>query len=166
MDAVARRREAIRLLCTQRWLALATVDQGGVPATSYLPFAIVDGAFGIVVSRLAVHSAPLLAGCLASVLLVDSDAQLADAYARARFSIGVTASPQAAGSSSAVAIWSALERRQGETARTLRTLPDFDAILLEPVNGRLVLGFAAAYDLSGASVAELMKNAATPEEAV
>lgn len=166
MDAAARRREALRLLSTQLWFALATVDREGVPSISYLPFAMVDGAFGIVVSRLAVHSVSLLARRPASVLLVDAGAPLSDAYARARFSIGVAASPQAAGSSSAAAIWSALERRQGETVRTLRTLPDFDAISLAPISGRLVLGFAAAYDLSGASVAELMKNAATPEEAV
>jgi hypothetical protein len=31
--------------------------------------------------------------------------------------------------------------------QTLRTLPDFEAIALRPLGGRLVLGFASAHDL-------------------
>jgi heme iron utilization protein len=159
MDVVARRREAIRLLSEQLWFALATIDNDGFPTVSYIPFATVDGAFGIVVSRLAVHSVPLRARRRASVLVVDGNTDRLDAYTRARLSIGVNVSPHAAGSPSADAIWRALECRHGDTARTLRALPDFDAISLEPIGGRLVLGFASAHDLSGAAIAELMKNA-------
>jgi putative heme iron utilization protein len=159
MDAIARRREAIRLLAEQVWFALATVDAGGFPTISYIPFAIVGAAFGVVVSRLAAHTSQLLAGRRASVLLVDSYAELSDAYVRSRFSISVNASPLTADSSGANAIWSALERRQGDTVQTLRMLPDFTAISLEPINGRLVLGFASAYDLKGDAVKELLENA-------
>jgi heme iron utilization protein len=155
----ARRHAAIRLLSEQLWFALATVYDNGVPTISYIPFAIVGGAFGIVVSRLAAHSAPLLAGSPASVLLVDADAPLADAYTRARFSIAVRAWRQAAGSEAAGTIWSSLENRQGAIVRTLRALPDFDAISLEPVEGRLVLGFASAHDLSAATIVDLLENA-------
>jgi heme iron utilization protein len=151
--------KAIRLLSAQRWLALAIVDADGLPAVSYVPFAVIGGAFGIVVSRLAAHSAPLLAGCASSVLLVDSDTQTSDAYTRARLSIGVTAVPQTAGSAGAQQVWNALESRQGETVRMLRALPDFNAILLEPVQGRLVLGFASAHDLSGSQIVKLLESA-------
>lgn len=158
MDAVARQREAIRLLSEQPWFALATIDRKEVPLVSYIPFTIVGVAFGIVVSRLAAHSAPLLARRSASVLLVDSGSQVTDAYARLRFSIAVNTSPEPPGSGSADAIWSALEQRHGETVRALRDLPDFNAISLEPVSGRFILGFAAAFDFSAAAIAELMKN--------
>jgi heme iron utilization protein len=150
--------EAIRLLSKPLWLALATIDRDGLPTISYLPFAIAGKAFGIVVSRLAAHAAPLLAHRPASVLFVDGDSTLSDAYMRPRLSIGVNANPQTASSASADLIWSALEKRQGETVRTLRSLPDFDAIALEPISGRLVLGFAAAFDLSQTAIAELMEN--------
>jgi len=159
MDAVARRREAIRLLSSQSWFALAVVDLHGLPTVSYIPFAVVGGIFGIVVSRLAAHSAPLLARRPTSVLLVDTETEPRDAYTRARFSIDVSVSPVAANSPSAGAIWSALERRQGDTVQTLRALPDFDAISLEPTGGRLILGFASAHDLSGPAIVELMNNA-------
>ena len=151
------RREAGRLISAQRWLALGTVDQSGIPSVSYVPFAPVDGAFGIVVSRLAAHTANLLARRPASLLLIDDDAEQPDAYARARFTIGVTAQANAPGSARADAIWSALESRQGATVRTLRALPDFQAISLEPVSGRLVLGFASAHDIGADAIVELLR---------
>ena len=158
MEAEELRREAVRLLAAQVWLALGTVDASGVPSVTYVPFAFVDGAFGIVVSRLAAHTASLLAGRPASVLVVDDDVQR-DAYTRPRFTIAVAASPNAPGSAKADAIWASLERRQGETVATLRMLSDFEAISLEPVSGRLVLGFASAHDLSAERVVEFLRAA-------
>lgn len=154
------RYEAGRLISAQSWLALATIDSSGTPSVSYAPFAPVDGAFGMVASRLAAHTSSLLALRPASILLVDDDVRQRDAYARARFSVGVTASPQAAGSAQAEAVWSALEARHGATVRVLRTLPDFEAISLEPGNGRLVLGFASAHDLDAKSIVELVRAVA------
>ncbi len=152
------RREAARLVSAQLWLALGTVDPSGVPSVSYAPFAPVEGTFGIVVSRLAAHTGNLLARRHASVLLVDDAPQTRDAYMRARFTIGVTAVPNPPGSTQAESIWSALEARQGATVQTLRVLPDFQAISLEPVGGRLVLGFAAAHDVSADAVVELLRG--------
>jgi putative heme iron utilization protein len=88
---------------------------------------------------------------------VDDDIQQRDAYARTRFTIGVTPRPTPPGSAEADAIWSALEARQGATVRTLRVLPDFQAISLEPAGGRLVLGFASAHDLGAVTVVELLR---------
>jgi putative heme iron utilization protein len=117
----------------------------------------VDGTFGIVVSQLAAHTANLLARRPAMVLLVDDEFEQSDAYTRARFSIGVTARPCAPGSAKGDAVWSALEVRQGATVRMLRTLPDFQTIALEPVSGRLVLGFASAHDFDAAAIVELLR---------
>ena len=150
------RREAARLISTQLWFALGTVDESGVPSVSYVPFACTGAAFGIVVSRLSAHTGSLLARRPASVLLVDDQREL-DAYARARFSIAVTPSPNAPGSPRAEAVWAALEARQGATTRTLHALPDFEAISLEPQAGRLVLGFASAHNLRAAEIKELLR---------
>jgi len=151
------RQEAGRLISMQRWLALGTVDQSGMPSVSYVPFAAVDGAFGIVVSRLAAHTANLLARRPAALLLVDDGAAQPDAYARIRLTIGVTAETNAPGSARAEAVWSALEARQGATVRALRALPDFHAISLEPVSGRLILGFASAHDLAADAIVESLR---------
>ena len=152
-----RRRRAIALLTAERWLALATVSESAVPSISYVPFAPVDGTVGIVVSRMAPHTANLLARRPASIMFVD-ESDAGDAYARVRLSVDVTAKPHPAGSNEAAAIWSALESRQGGTVKLLRTLPDFEAVALEPGLGRLILGFAAAHDLSQAAVADLLRS--------
>ena len=155
MEGVHPRREAARLISKLRWFVLATIEQDGSPTLSYVPFAVVDGAFGMVASRLAAHTANLLARRPASVILVDDDGpavEQPDAYARSRFSIGVTASPRVRGSFEADAIWSALAARRGATVGIVRTLPDFEAFALRPSGGRLVLGFASAHDLDVAAI--------------
>lgn len=150
---------AARLISAQSWLALATVDERGVPSLSYVPFAPADGAFGVVVSGLAAHTANLLARRPASILLVDDDPAQRDAYARARFSSAVSASPHAPGSAEAEAVWSALAARQSGTVRALRTLSDFRAVSLVPGDGRLVLGFASAHDVEAGEIGALLTRA-------
>ena len=157
MEAADPRLEAARLIATQTWCALGTVDPVGVPSVTYVPFAVVDGAFGVVVSRLAAHTASLLARRPASILLVGDELPPSDAYTRARFTIGVRPAPQIAGSKAADAVWSALAARQGATVGILRTLPDFDAVRLEPLDGRLILGFASAHDLAAGAIVEMLR---------
>lgn len=152
--------EAARLIATQRWCALGTVDEAGVPLVTYAPFAPVDGAFAIAVTRLAAHTVNLLARRPASLMLVDEALHEGDAYARPRFTVAVSARPNAPGSAHAEAIWPALAARHGETVDTLRMLPDFVPVSLEPLSGRLVLGFASAHDVAGPAIAELLRKAA------
>jgi putative heme iron utilization protein len=155
MDDMQPRREAARLISTRPWLALSTVDRDGTPALSCVPFAVVDGTFGIVASRLAAHTANLLARRPAAILLVDGD-ERSDAYAQPRFSIAAEPLPRTRGSADAEAIWSALETRHGQTVQILRTLPDFEPIALRPIGGRLVLGFASAHDLDAGAIVDVL----------
>ncbi len=149
---IAHEREVARLISSLPWIALATAGESGAPSISYVPFAPVNGAFGIVVSRLAAHTANLLARRPAAVLLVDEDSAQPDVYARTRLSVDVSVTPGEPGSTTANAVWSALERRHGATVSTLRLLPDFDAISLEPRSGRLILGFASAHDITDVAI--------------
>jgi putative heme iron utilization protein len=126
-----------------RWLAVATIGPEGEPAVSYIPFAVVSGGFGIVVSALAAHTNHLTAHPKASVLVVDDRVAETDSFSRARLSIVVEAKP-VTDEKRANAIWDAVA--------TLRQLPDFRAFVLEPIRARLVLGFAQASDLTGADV--------------
>lgn len=145
-------REVARLISSLPWIALATVGESGTPSISYVPFAPVRGAFGIVVSRLAAHTASLLARRPVAILFVDDNSAQPDVYARTRLSVDVSVMPSEPGSTAADAVWTALERRHGETVSTLRLLPDFDAISLEPRGGRLILGFASAHDITDVAI--------------
>lgn len=143
---------AKRLIESTRWFALATTGAAGEPFVSYVPFAPVDGGFAIVVSALAAHTAHLLARPNVGVLIVGEETH--DPFARPRLSIDALAR-QVSGTDRADAVWDALARRNGPTVEVLRTLSDFRLFLLEPLRGRLVLGFAAAEDLDAAVLAGL-----------
>lgn len=149
---------AASLIGSARWFALATVGASGEPSISYVPFACVEGAFGIVVSGLASHTGNLLARPTVSLLAVGEPAPDDDAFARARISIDANARETAPNSSGAAAVWDALAARHGDTAAVLRGLPDFRAIVLQPIRARLVLGFAAAYDLDAATLETLIRS--------
>lgn len=156
-------KQAASLVNMQRWIALATTDDQGAPHISYTPFACVLGAFGIAVSRLAQHTAHLLAARPAAVLLVGGNTEQPDPYqwdpyARIRLSIDVLPRRCPPGSASARELWAALEGRHGETVAALRTLTDFEAIALDPLRGRLVLGFASAHDLDETSIREMLSS--------
>lgn len=153
-------KQAALLVGAQRWLALATTDDEGVPHISYAPFASVLGTFGIVVSRLAQHTAHLLAERPAAILLIGGnvdqpDPYQWDPYARVRLSVDVV--PHRAEAANAGELWSALEARHGETVGILRSLTDFEPIELRPVRGRLILGFASAHDVDAASIREMLR---------
>jgi heme iron utilization protein len=151
MDDAEMARAARAMVADARWMALATVADAGEPAMSYVPFAPVESGFGIVVSRLAAHTAHLTARPRAALLLVGEDAADGDPFARSRLSIDVVAravtDPVAAST-----VWDALARRNGPTVEILRTLPDFRAFVFQPIRARIVLGFAQAGNLDGREI--------------
>jgi heme iron utilization protein len=157
-DLAPNERAAAALLRGAPWFALATVDTRDEPATSYVPFALVEGGFGIVVSALAAHAAHLAARPSVALLAVGEEPANHDPFARARIAIDALAHETRPGSAEANAIWDALVARHGDTAALLRTLPDFRAIRFEPRRARLVLGFAAAYDLDAAALARILSS--------
>jgi putative heme iron utilization protein len=152
---------AASLVAGCRWLALATIADSGTPAVSYAPFALVEGGFGIALSRLSKHTADLAARPAASVLLAAEADGNADAYARPRLAIEVLAQPAPHDSAPSLAIWDALEERHGATVSILRVLPDFKTFSLEPEAARLVAGFSAIHDLDAAALRRILRAAAS-----
>jgi putative heme iron utilization protein len=119
----------------------------------------VDGAFAIAVSGLAAHTRHLQARPEASVLLVGPGTDDGDAFARPRLMVAVRARYVERGSATSGDLWAALARRHGETVETLRGLPDFATLRLEPTSGRAIFGFAAASDLDAATLRDVLRTA-------
>ena len=137
------------LVLDARWLTLATVGADGEPSTSYVPFALVEGGFGIVVSALAAHTGHLRSHPRVAALVVAETVPGDDPFARPRLSIDARAH-EVSDPADAAAIWDALARRNGETATLLRTLPDFRPFVLAPIAVRAILGFGQAGDVEPA----------------
>jgi putative heme iron utilization protein len=150
---------AVSITASTPALLLATVGADGSPHASYVPFAPLRDGFGIAVSGLAAHTGHLATHRKACVLIVSEVSAADGAYARARMSVDVVARPVPSSTEAAATIWSALEKRHGAVATTLRGLPDFCTFVLEPVQARLVLGFASAHTLDGPTVLEAIRAA-------
>ncbi len=137
--------------------ALGTVDESGEPRVGYVPYACTAGAFVFVVSGLAAHARHLAAHETISGLIVGP--AMADPYSRVRLTTLGPARPLAPDTPAAAGAWAALERRHGATVALLRTLPDFGAYAHAPENGRLVVGFAMAYDFTSDALAAAVRAA-------
>ena len=134
---------------TFRTVILGTASPDGVPDAS-VAAALLDatGAFVIYVSGLSAHTRNLRANPRASILLAADEAATPNALARRRLSFSCTAEPVSPASPDHAILVAALREKFGATIDVVAALPDFQLLRLIPQQGRLVLGFGAAYDLT------------------
>jgi putative heme iron utilization protein len=144
------RRRLDRLLAEQRWAALATLDDGGLPSVAHVAYVPEPdyAGFLIHVSRLAAHTRHLLARPQAALGITEPDPGADDPQQRARVSLqGRVEEIQRGAPDYPVA-----------RARYLGRLPqaaqwfdfeDFVLLRLRPESVRYVGGFARAYSLKG-----------------
>lgn len=132
---------------------LATVDDAGAPHASYSP-SIVDarGCFHVFVSALAQHTRNLQANGRASVLLIESEADAANVFARRRLTWDCRAECLDREQARWGQILDVFAARFGALVATLRQLGDFQLVRLVPFSGRYVRGFGQAYTLEGPSL--------------
>jgi putative heme iron utilization protein len=148
-----------QLLLEQRWAALATLDDQGTPALSfvaYVPEADFTG-FLIHVSRLAAHSRYLLARPHAALGVSAPDTGEGDPQLLARVNIRGTAAPLVLGTPGYLAARSHYLARLPQ-AEPLFGFEDFVLLRLRPEEARYVGGFARAYSLSGEQLSHLASS--------
>ena len=144
------------LLASFQSIQLATMTADGTPDASYAPAVIDDTRnFYVYVSELSSHTANLLATRTASVMLIEDEGTCAQVFARKRVTFLCDAFEVERKSTA----WSALIERFGDKYGRLmdhlKTMRDFHLIQLKPRDGRLVVGFGKAFDVSGARMDQL-----------
>lgn len=141
-----------------RSVILSTVSAEGAPDASYAPF-VADPAktFYIFVSGLSTHTTNLAATARACLLLIEDEAQTPEIFARRRLAFTCTASllPRETDEWSAIA--DQFQQKFGELIETLCNLPDFQIYQLTPQVGRFIIGFGAAYTISGENLSQLQQ---------
>ncbi|MEJ2343905.1 MAG: pyridoxamine 5'-phosphate oxidase family protein [Gammaproteobacteria bacterium] len=132
---------------------LATVDDAGEPHSSYAP-SVVDpmGCFHVFVSALAQHTRNLQANGRAGVLLIESEADAANVFARRRLTWNCRAEVVDREQAQWGQILDVFAARFGALVATLRQLADFQLVRLVPFSGRYVRGFGQAFSLEGPSL--------------
>ncbi len=147
---------AAALLAEQHTLHLATADGNGAPEASVAPFVMHGGALHVYLSSLAPHTGNLRQRNEACALLVRDEADSPEPFARPRITLRCRVQEVPRGGAAWHAVLDAFEARFGDTAATVRGLADFALFRLQPVEARVVAGFARAGGLDGAALAALL----------
>lgn len=139
-------RTAGRILRGQTIGSLGTLH-AGEPAVSMVPFAASGGALVIHVSRLASHTADMLAHSRVALMVVEANAEDVLPQARARVSISGDAERLAEGSMERDVARAAYLARFPDAAPIFE-LADFTLFAVRPRSVRVVGGFGRAATLS------------------
>lgn len=138
-------------------LMLSTVDGEGAPQASYAPYVMDDDyQLYIFTSGLSAHTQNLQKTGLASVLLIEDEAEAGQIFARQRITYGCQARLLPRGTAAWEAIADRFEQRFGEIIVMLRSLDDFQIFCLSPQSGRFVMGFGAAYAIDAQNLSQLV----------
>lgn len=140
-----------RLLAEYKTASLATISSTGVPLASYVPLAL-DGRRRLLffVSELSEHTANLSSSTRASLMLIDDESRTEQLFARNRLTFNGTVTRIGRDHLDWPAVSAAYGDRFGKFFSMLSGLNDFHMFALTPDEIRLVVGFGAAYRVSGA----------------
>lgn len=141
-----------RLLEQYKTASLATVSAQGSPLASYVPLAL-DGRerFLFFVSELSEHTANLRERGQASLMLIEDETNTEQLFARNRATFNGTVTHIPRDSQEWERACQVYGQRFGKFFQMLSGLNDFHMFTLVPDDIRLVVGFGAAYQVSGAS---------------
>lgn len=146
-----------RLLQTRQSVLLATASQEGIPHVSYAP--VVPASFAqcyIHISDLAKHYHNLKANGRVSVLFIEDENDTANIFARKRLTLEGYAKEVPKNEAHWSEIMDRFAERFGDFFnQSLRNQGDFHTFELVFDAGTLVLGFGAAYRLSGDELGEI-----------
>ncbi|AUS99179.1 pyridoxamine 5-phosphate oxidase [Nostoc sp. CENA543] len=129
---------------------ISTVNEQGIPNASYTPFVTDDAKnIYIYVSGLAAHTQNIHINPHVCVLFIEDESQTTQIFARRRLSFDCAATLIERESETWNQIVEQFQQRFGEIIEVLRGLADFRIFRLTPTAGRFVIGFGAAYHISG-----------------
>ncbi|MCC5833428.1 MAG: pyridoxamine 5'-phosphate oxidase family protein [Opitutales bacterium] len=134
-------------------LVLATVNASKLPDASYAPFTTdEDGNFYVYVSALAKHTGNFRRSDRVSILLIEDESACANYYARKRLTLNCEVEPIERDSQPFQEQIQCFHDRFGRIMDALSGMKDFQLYRLKPIDGRLVLGFGAAFRVKGLKV--------------
>jgi len=137
---------------------ISTVSAQAIPNASYAPFIMDDSKnIYIYVSGLSTHTKNLYANPHINVLFIEDEAKSNLIFARRRLSFDCTATLIERETDDWNQIVEQFQGRFGEIIEVLRGLSDFRIFQLTPSEGRFVVGFGAAYHITGNNLHQLVQ---------
>lgn len=158
-DAFRRAQDAaVYLRDTFKTVLLSTVSAAGEPEASVTGAVYANGEFLIYVSTMSAHTHNLRATGRASVLVIEDEATAKQILARRRLTFSCTAAPIARDTPEFTQAMDAMKQKFNPVMSQMEHMMDFEMVRLTPGRGRLVAGFAAAFDVNPTDWTDLLQH--------
>ena len=132
---------------SRRTLQLATVSKEGKPNVSYTPFALIDGSYYILISKIARHACNLLENPQVSFMMIEDESGLKMVHARKRLTYEANAEIIERETAQWQTVIDSMKEKFGEIIDNLSNMADFTLFHLAPKNGLFVKGFGKAFQV-------------------
>ena len=143
------RREYRALRDSSKAALLATLAQEQMPCASYAPLVWVDDSCYVYLSDLASHTRNLKRCPSLSLLLMEDEDRVANAFARRRITFEATVVIVEREDPLFARVLAEFRHCFGKVMDLIEPLPDFHLFRLQLQAGRFVRGFGQAYQLTG-----------------
>jgi putative heme iron utilization protein len=153
------RQQIAVMLQQQRWAALATVDEAGLPAASMVAYATdtAQGCLYLHLSALAAHTRELLQQPAAALVISECDAGSGDPQQLARLSLRGVCEPIVRDATGYAEARQCYLRRLPDAER-LFGFGDFMLLRFEITAARFVGGFGQAHSYRGEEICALLRE--------
>jgi len=128
---------------------IATLDSDDQPLASYAPYVWLEQNYYLYLSELAKHTLNLIVNGSISLLLIESEENCRNLFARRRISLQGEARTIARDLPLFTKVMAEFEQQFGEIINLIEPLQDFHLFQIKPVSGLFVRGFAEAFKISG-----------------
>jgi putative heme iron utilization protein len=130
-------------------LQIATLDSDDQPLASYAPYVRLEQNYYLYLSELAKHTVNLIANGSVSLLLIESEENCRNLFARRRIVLQGEARIIERDLPLFTQVIAEFERQFGGIINVIEPLQDFHLFQINPVSGRFIRGFAEAFKISG-----------------
>ena len=138
-------------MLAQKSLTVAVLDKSAVPDMGVSPFIRRDNGLYIYTSHLASHVQALLTQKRASFIITLDEVDTVNIWARHRLKFAGTVTEVARDDPDFSGLCDDFTGAHGNTMPLIKNFTDFHMLRITPENGVLVLGFAKAFLVKGAS---------------
>lgn len=135
---------------------LATLGCDATPEASYAPCIWREGDCFVFLSELASHTQNLKHNPSISLLLIEAETAVGNAFARKRISFFGNASIVARSDDIYKTVIDDFYRRFGDVMKLIEPLADFHLFRIIVQRGRFIRGFGQAYELAGDTFEQLI----------
>ncbi len=148
----------VKFLENFKSVVLSTIDEEGLPFTSYAPFIKSDGKYYVYLSLMAKHTKNLEKNQKISLFFIEDENSCENIFGRKRAVLQCNSKKLPRDTHEFDKLIEVFEKTHGTTMKMLKSMTDFSIYEFSAFKGEAVFGFAQAYDIGGKNFDELIER--------